>query len=52
VGGQSPSKPREGKADRDEGQGMGPRREQNGYPDILGKGREGKAWRQDTRLRD
>jgi hypothetical protein len=41
--GQGPSKPREGggKADRDEGQGMVLGREQNRYPDILGKGREG-----------
>jgi hypothetical protein len=51
-GRQGPSKPREGKADRDDRQGMGLGREQNGYPDILGKGGEGRAWRHDTRLRD
>jgi hypothetical protein len=41
MGGQGSSKPREGRAGKDKGQGMGPGREQNGYPDILG--REGKA---------
>jgi hypothetical protein len=30
----------------------GPGREHKGYPDILGKGGEGRAWRQDTCLRD
>jgi hypothetical protein len=35
MGGQGPSKPREGKTDKDEGQGVGLRGEQNGYLDIL-----------------
>jgi hypothetical protein len=52
MGGQGPSKPEEGKADRDEGQGVGLVREQTGYLDILGKGGEGRAWRQDAHLRD
>jgi hypothetical protein len=52
MGGQGLSKPREGKADRDEGQCMGPGREQNGCPDILDNRGEGRTWRQDTCLRD
>jgi hypothetical protein len=50
MGCQGPSKPREGRADRDEGQGMGQGREKNGCPDILGKGGEGRSWRQDAKL--
>jgi hypothetical protein len=35
---------------KDKVAGLG--REQKRCPDILGKGGEGRAWRQDTRLRD
>jgi hypothetical protein len=41
--GQGPSKPREGKADRDKGHAVRPWREQKRCPDILGKGGEGRA---------
>jgi hypothetical protein len=49
---QGPSKPREGRADRDKGHVVRPWRKQKRCPDILGKGGEGRAWRHDTRLRD
>jgi hypothetical protein len=52
MGGQDPSKPREGKADRDKGHTVRPSREQKKCPDIFGKGGEGRAWRHDIRLRD
>jgi hypothetical protein len=51
-GSQGPIKPREGKADRDKGHAVRPWREQKRCPDILGKGREGRAWKHDTHLRD
>jgi hypothetical protein len=51
-GKQGPSKPREGKADRDKGHMVRPCRKQKRCPDILGKGREGRDWRHDTHLRD
>jgi hypothetical protein len=51
-GRQGPNKPREGKADRDNGHMVRPWRRQKRCPDILGKGGEGRAWRHDTRLRD
>jgi hypothetical protein len=44
-GRQGPSKPREGKADRDKGHAVRPWRKQKRCPDILGKGGEGRAWR-------
>jgi hypothetical protein len=49
-GRQGPSKPREGKANRYKGHAVRPGGEQKGCPDTLGKGGEGRAWRQDTRL--
>jgi hypothetical protein len=51
-GRQVPSKPREGKADRDKGHVVNPWRKQKKCPDILGTGGEGRTWRRDTRLRD
>jgi hypothetical protein len=48
-GRQGPSKPREGKADRDKGETM---EEAERCADILGKGGEGRAWRHDTHLWD
>jgi hypothetical protein len=47
-GRQDPSKPREGKADRDKGQVVRPWRKQKRCADILGKGGEGRDWRHDT----
>jgi hypothetical protein len=47
-GRQGPSKPREKKADRDKGHVLRPWRKQKRCPDILGEGREGRAWRHDT----
>jgi hypothetical protein len=52
MGSQVPSKPRDGKADRDKGHMVRPWREQKRCPDILGKGGEGRVWRHDTCLRD
>jgi hypothetical protein len=52
MGGQSLRKPREGKADRDEGNVGGPGREQKRCPDILGRGGEGTSWKHDVCLRD
>jgi hypothetical protein len=52
MGGQGPSKPREGKADRGKEHMVRPGREQKRCPDILVKGGEGRAWRHDTCLRD
>jgi hypothetical protein len=52
MGGQGPSKPREGKADRDKGHVVRPWREQKMCSNILDKGGEGRAWRHDTHLRD
>jgi hypothetical protein len=51
-GRQGPSKPREGKADRDKGHLVRPQRKQKRCPDILGKREEGRALRHDTQLRD
>jgi hypothetical protein len=51
-GRQGPSKPGEGKADRDKEHMVRPWRKQKRCPDILGKRGEGRAWRHDTRLRD
>jgi hypothetical protein len=42
-GRQVPSKPREGKADRDKQHAVRPWRKQKRCPDILGKGGEGRA---------
>jgi hypothetical protein len=49
---QGPSKPREGKADRDKEHVVRLWRKQKRCPDILGKGGEGRVWRHDTHLRD
>jgi hypothetical protein len=54
MGGQGPSKPREGKADRDEeqgrtGKGAEGSRTRKG---AEGKGGEGRSWRWDTHLMD
>jgi hypothetical protein len=49
---QDPSKPREGKADRDRGHAVRPWRKQKRCPDILSKGGEDRDWRYDTCLRD
>jgi hypothetical protein len=49
---EGPSKPREGKTDRDKGHVVRPWRKQKMCPDILGKEGEGRAWRHDTCLRD
>jgi hypothetical protein len=50
-GRQCPSKPREGKADRDNGHMVRPWRKQKRCPDILGKARKGRSWRHNTCLR-
>jgi hypothetical protein len=49
-GRQGPSKPREGKADRDKGHSVKLWRRQKKCSGILGKGGEGRAWRRDTCL--
>jgi hypothetical protein len=47
-GRQGPSKPKEGKADRDKGHMVRPWRRQKRCVDILGKGGEDRVWRHDT----